>query len=579
MSSDTSPPKAFSYLRFSTPEQAAGDSFRRQTKLAEDYARRHGLELDTSLSLSDLGVSAYRGSNARTGALGAFLKAITDDLVPVGSYLLVESFDRVTRQSPWDAFPVIQQIVNAGVTVVTLKDERAFSRAEFLREPMRLMEAIIVMIRANEESDTKSRRLKSAWENKRADAAEDTRPMTARAPAWLVTNKDTKTFDIVEERALVVRRIFDLILAGYGVERVAQLLNSEGVPTFGDTGSKRRARMWHRSYIKKISENPAVIGTFVPHTVEWVGDLKSRKAQGEINGYFPAIVPAEVYQAVQAMKRDGEKAPISRQGGLRSMFAGMAKCCACGASMTRVSKGEKGKAGKPFFVCTSAKVKAGCSYRAVSQHIVEQAFIRDVELLGSLVPSKNLEMEDTIARVSDVWKSSLEEIAHLSDGVAQSGSPTLVKALSAAEARCDALHEELKSLLAKAAASEPATQKLRLAELSKELSKSEPDVARINSLLRQVFQKIVIDYQEGCLRFVWQQGGEVPITYRLRPDGSIGSHVAAVVYAGEGTGRAVIVAPDRPGTATTIPEEQRDIFVFSSSKRRSKKRKVASSRG
>src|SRR5664279_271956 len=74
-------PRAYSYLRFSTPEQSKGDSLRRQTALAEEYAQRHGLTLDTELNLKDLGISAYRGDNAAVGALGAFLKAIRDGLV------------------------------------------------------------------------------------------------------------------------------------------------------------------------------------------------------------------------------------------------------------------------------------------------------------------------------------------------------------------------------------------------------------------------------------------------------------------------------------------------------------------
>ncbi len=38
--SDPGPPlrKAYSYLRYSTPEQMRGDSFRRQTALADAYA-------------------------------------------------------------------------------------------------------------------------------------------------------------------------------------------------------------------------------------------------------------------------------------------------------------------------------------------------------------------------------------------------------------------------------------------------------------------------------------------------------------------------------------------------------------
>jgi DNA invertase Pin-like site-specific DNA recombinase len=75
---------AYSYLRFSTAEQAASDSRRRQHAMAEQYAADHHLKLDRQLSFRDLGVSAFRGRNAKEGALRAFLDAIEHNLVPDG---------------------------------------------------------------------------------------------------------------------------------------------------------------------------------------------------------------------------------------------------------------------------------------------------------------------------------------------------------------------------------------------------------------------------------------------------------------------------------------------------------------
>src|ERR1700730_8833613 len=84
--------RAYSYLRFSTPEQERGDSLRRQTSMAEAYADNHGLELDAR-SYRDLGVSAFRGANADTGMLGEFLELVRAKEIAPGSYLLVESMD------------------------------------------------------------------------------------------------------------------------------------------------------------------------------------------------------------------------------------------------------------------------------------------------------------------------------------------------------------------------------------------------------------------------------------------------------------------------------------------------------
>jgi DNA invertase Pin-like site-specific DNA recombinase len=92
---------AYSYLRFSTSEQAHGDSRRRQLVLAERYAAAHGLTLDGRLSFRDLGVSAFRGRNARVDALSSFLEAIELGLVPRGSTLLIESLDRLAGFTSW----------------------------------------------------------------------------------------------------------------------------------------------------------------------------------------------------------------------------------------------------------------------------------------------------------------------------------------------------------------------------------------------------------------------------------------------------------------------------------------------
>ncbi len=39
-------PRVYSYIRFSTPEQKKGDSLRRQTEAAEEWAKAHGLPFD-----------------------------------------------------------------------------------------------------------------------------------------------------------------------------------------------------------------------------------------------------------------------------------------------------------------------------------------------------------------------------------------------------------------------------------------------------------------------------------------------------------------------------------------------------
>src|SRR5688572_21246038 len=113
--------KAYSYIRFSTPEQERGDSLRRQAQAAAVYAASHNLDLVED-SYQDLGISAYHGSNAETGMLAEFMDAVRTRIIPKGSYLLIESMDRLSRAKPRKAIRILESICDEGIIVVTLAD-------------------------------------------------------------------------------------------------------------------------------------------------------------------------------------------------------------------------------------------------------------------------------------------------------------------------------------------------------------------------------------------------------------------------------------------------------------------------
>ena len=78
------PARAYSYIRFSTPEQAKGHSLQRQTETARAWAAQHKVKLDDELTFEDKGVSGFTGANRETGALGVFLERVRDGTVPRG---------------------------------------------------------------------------------------------------------------------------------------------------------------------------------------------------------------------------------------------------------------------------------------------------------------------------------------------------------------------------------------------------------------------------------------------------------------------------------------------------------------
>ena len=80
--------------------------------------------------------------------------------------------------------------------------------------------------------------------------------MTGVTPGWLKVSGGK--FVVIEERAEIVRRIYKMAIAGYGITAIARTLNSEKVPSFG------RAKYWASSFVHKLLTGRAAVGELSP---------------------------------------------------------------------------------------------------------------------------------------------------------------------------------------------------------------------------------------------------------------------------------------------------------------------------
>jgi DNA invertase Pin-like site-specific DNA recombinase len=113
-------------------------------------------------------VSAFHRRDVEVGALGAFLRAVEDGRVPHGSYLLVESLDRVTRQTARTAANVLGDIVDGGITVIDMEDgAREYSKDILDSDPCAFVMVVLRFVRAHQESAMKGTRVRKAYDNKR----------------------------------------------------------------------------------------------------------------------------------------------------------------------------------------------------------------------------------------------------------------------------------------------------------------------------------------------------------------------------------------------------------------------------
>jgi DNA invertase Pin-like site-specific DNA recombinase len=497
-------PKAYSYVRFSTPEQAKGDSLRRQTEDARAYAARNKLTLDDELNLKDEGVSAFYGKNAQTGALGAFLDFVHNGVVPQGSYLIVESLDRISRQTVRKAVRTLEDIVEAGINLVDLSDGGKVYNVETLEsDQMSFLLMAIRFMRANEESERKRDRGEKVYAQKRKDAATTGKLFTKTLPAWLRWNADKAKIEIISARARLVSDMFRKANEGWSRHRIANWLNTRGIETWGS--KKNKAPFWRANYIKKILTSAAVIGTFTPHKMIRSPAGKRRKPLDPIANYFPAVVDAELFESVSARLKSTAARGRNASAEPRYIFAGIMKCGFCGSTVTRVTKG-----GYVYCVCTKAHARAGCQYQAVRYQDLEQRLREVADWIIDNTPrgQNTAELERKIDNLSAGVDAALDQerdFAYLWQ----------IEKSEAARLRWHEItverekkEEELRDLRAQVdrLASRTVVRKL---EALRTALKTEPfDVVATNKALRQATDRIVLNPEQGSLTIYWQHAEE-----------------------------------------------------------------------
>lgn len=316
--------RLYSYIRFSTPEQATGSSLVRQSEYAERYAAEHGLELDHSLSLRDEGLSAYHQRHIKQGALGTFLRAVDDGLVPEGSILIIETLDRLSRAEPLIAQGLLSQIINAGIAVVTANDGKRYDRESLKKNPMDLVYTLLLMIRAHEESDTKSKRVSSAIRIQCEDWVSGKKRghiRNGKPPFWLreTGNESPPLFEFIPERVEALRLAIQMYVDGHGVTDIARKFNAEGLSYTGKPVSK--------TYLHKIIKRRDLVG------------IKALSVAGEdyeLEDYYPAVLSDVEWSRLQA--RISSQAP-GASGDIVGVITGQGVCfCGyCGAAMSGVA--------------------------------------------------------------------------------------------------------------------------------------------------------------------------------------------------------------------------------------------------
>jgi DNA invertase Pin-like site-specific DNA recombinase len=463
--------RTYSYVRFSSPEQLKGDSLRRQVEATEAWCAKSGIPLDTSLTLRDLGKSAFRGAHRDDkAALGAFLRAINQGKVAAGSFLALENLDRLSREEEVPACHLLTSILMAGVKVVQL-----FPSEMILTEQSNgweLMRAVMELSRGHGESAMKSRRNGEAWEKRRRLVRDGKAILTHQLPGWI--EEVGGVLCLIPNKAKAVRRAFALAAEGLGAGLIVKTLIREGHPTLGTSG------LWSRAYVSLIVKDRRAVGEFQPRY------RNGRPAGDPVPDYFPPCVTEAQWQAAR-LGMGGRKQPRGRVGEYVNLFAGLLFNAREGDHYYCATRTNKGKHRRVLIAqraCENGSPAFGFDFEVFEQAIL--SLLREVnprQILGD-APG-----QDEVIILS----GELEHVRTQQDAVAfellKGDSKTLAKAARALDAREKELIEQLDE--ARRQASHPAGECWGEAMTLIDAMDAAPDPKEARLKLRGLFRQLV----------------------------------------------------------------------------------------
>lgn len=172
----------------------------------------------------------------------------------------------------------------------------------------------------------------------------------------------TKEGHIKEDEAGVIRRIYSMVLEGYGLVKITKILNTENV----------LQREWSRSTVRAILKRPYYAGIVVPRYF----NLSHKKLYRKLlrKEYytlrdFQPVISFEEFLNVQRIL--AEKSVWKGRGKLAYEFSGIVKCGLCGRGVRLAS--SKGYYG---LSCTASSREGRCKNTTVGLKALQKAFLK-----------------------------------------------------------------------------------------------------------------------------------------------------------------------------------------------------------
>jgi len=345
--------RAAAYARYSSDNQRE-ESIEAQLRAIKEFAKKEGYNL----------VKIYidEAKSATTDDRPNFLQMIEDSSKGMFDAVIVHKLDRFSRNRYDSAF--YKRILKKnGVKLISVLEPLDDSPESIILESV--LEGM---------AEYYSRNLAREVMKGMKETALQAKHTGGRPPLGYDIDKDGK-YVTNQKEALVVKKIYDLFLQGYGYGKIAEELNYQGYRT-------KRGNLFTKNSIYEILINEKYKGTYVfnRRTSKKEGKRNNHKYKDtdeviRISNALPAIIDEEVFHKVQEKISRRMRGP--RMTGKRFyLLTGKIFCGECTSAY--IGNGYRGgRNGKkyPIYMCGNRDRSGGCKNKSIRQDVIEKYVI------------------------------------------------------------------------------------------------------------------------------------------------------------------------------------------------------------
>lgn len=362
------------YARYSDPKQNEV-SITDQNRVAEAWAKQEGVR-----------VSHFYNDKAMTGAVRArpdYLKMIDDAAAGLFEILIIHDLSRLSRDD-YELKGVLRKLIWLGVRVIGVADgydstrsgHKIHSGFKGLMNELHLDDIRSWTIKGMKGKAVDGFNCGGRTYGYRNVPIED--PTGKKddygRPAIIAVK-----YEIDEEQANIVRKIYSWYAAGYSYTWIASELNKQGIKA-------SRGGSWAMTAIKVILDNEMYTGTVIWNRHQWVKHpdsgkrtYKKRPREEWVIKDMPdlRIVPEDIMAAVRLRQKKNATAynSVMPQSSRRKyLFSGLMVCAECGGNFVLAAAGRYGcimNKNRGSTVCTNSAT--------VSRHIIEDRLLSGIK--------------------------------------------------------------------------------------------------------------------------------------------------------------------------------------------------------